>query len=297
MIDYNINNNVNTNFNGQKLGYASDDKKVKELKSHLESQCTLKSESASQNLVQANLDLSAKTAYDELEALSYSISHDLRSPLYAIRNNVEWMNTRYAANLDNEGNTILRQITTSTERIEKLLDGLLEFSKVVGFVPQHTLVDMMKIAHMVIDELVERENWPSFPIVTLKPLLPSYCDETFIRQVWYNLISNAFKYTKNKQKREVMIDSYQIDGEIVYCVSDNGVGFDMQYVSNLFGAFHRLHSAEEFEGTGVGLAIVQRIIRRHGGRVWAEGEVDNGARFYFTLPNIQNNKLTIGLEL
>jgi light-regulated signal transduction histidine kinase (bacteriophytochrome) len=200
------------------------------------------------------------------------------------------MSARHAGDLNKEGTTILRQIATSTEQMEKLLDGLLEFSKVVGLVPRHTLVDMTSVAHTVIDELVEQERWPSFPIVTLKQLLPSYCDETFIRQVWYNLISNAFKYTKNKQKREVSIDSYQTSGEIVYCVSDNGVGFDMQYVNNLFGAFHRLHSAEEFEGTGVGLAIVQRIIRRHGGRVWAEGEVDNGARFYFTLPNIQNNK-------
>jgi len=287
MIDYQAKNNLNTNFGRPKLGYVSDDKRGNELKGLIETQGKLKSGNAPQNLVQANLDISVKTAYDELEALSYSISHDLRAPLCAIRNNVEWMNTRHSANLNNEGATILQQIATSTEQMEKLLDGLLEFSKVVGFVPQHTLVDMTKTAHMVIDELVEQESWPSFPIVTLNPLLPSYCDETFIRQVWYNLISNAFKYTKNIEKREVIIDSYQIDGEIIYSVSDNGVGFDMQYVKNLFRAFHRLHSAEEFEGTGVGLAIVQRIIRRHGGRVWAEGEVDNGARFYFTLPTFK----------
>jgi len=114
--------------------------------------------------------------------------------------------------------------------------------------------------------------------------MPAYGDATLIRQVWHNLISNAFKYTRNKQKREVVIDSYAINDGVKYCVSDNGVGFDMQYAGRLFGAFHRLHTAEEFEGTGVGLAIVQRIVRRHGGQVWAEGKVDNGARFYFTLP-------------
>jgi light-regulated signal transduction histidine kinase (bacteriophytochrome) len=168
--------------------------------------------------------------------------------------------------------------------MEKLLDGLLEFSKVVRLDQQQSLIDMTTLVHTVIDELLKCESGSSSLSVTIQPLLPAYGDITLIRQVWYNLLSNAFKYTRSKQKREVIIDSLSFNGGVKYCVSDNGVGFDMQYVDRLFGAFHRLHAAEEFEGTGVGLAIVQRIVRRHGGQVWAEGKVDNGARFYFTLP-------------
>ena len=114
--------------------------------------------------------------------------------------------------------------------------------------------------------------------------MPAYGDAVLIRQVWYNLISNAFKFTRYKPKREVNIDSHLFNGGVKYRVCDNGIGFDMQYVDRIFGVFQRLHIAEEFEGTGVGLVIVQRIVRAHGGQVWAEGKVDNGARFYFTLP-------------
>jgi light-regulated signal transduction histidine kinase (bacteriophytochrome) len=233
---------------------------------------------------QHTTDMTVEAVSNELEALSYSISHDLRAPLRAIRNNCEWLSKRHAANFDTKESTLLQQITESSEQMEKLLDGLLAFSKLVKSDPQHSFVDMTMIAQKVIDELLECETAPSSYAITLHPLLPAYGDATFIRQVWYNLLSNAFKYTHYREKREVEIDSYLYDGEIVYCVHDNGVGFDMKYVDRLFGVFHRLHEIEEFEGTGVGLAIVKRIIQRHGGRVWAEGKVDNGARFYFTLP-------------
>jgi light-regulated signal transduction histidine kinase (bacteriophytochrome) len=193
---------------------------------------------------QQNTDTSNKTdtAYDELEALSFSLSHDLRAPIRAIRNNCEWLSSQHAANVDKEGQELIHQIAASSDSMEKLLDGLLAFSKVVQI------------------------------------------DAILIRQVWYNLLSNALKYTRYKQKREVTVDSHPFNGGVQYCVIDNGIGFNMQYADRLFGAFHRLHVAEEFEGTGVGLAIVQRIVRKHGGQVWAEGKVDNGARFYFTLP-------------
>jgi len=232
---------------------------------------------------QRTTDMTIEAVSNELEALSYSISHDLRAPLRAIRNNCEWLSKRHAANFDTKESTLLQQITKSSEQMEKLLDGLLAFSKLVKSDPQHSFIDMTLIAQKVIDELLGCEIAPSSYVITLHPLLPAYGDATFIRQVWYNLLSNAFKYTHYREKREVEIDSYLCDGEIVYCVYDNGVGFDMQYVDRLFGVFHRLHEIEEFEGTGVGLAIVKRIIQRHGGRVWAEGKVDNGARFYFTL--------------
>jgi light-regulated signal transduction histidine kinase (bacteriophytochrome) len=232
---------------------------------------------------QAAVDASVETANKELEVLSYSISHDLRAPLRAIRNNCEWLDKQHAENLDAEGHTMLHQIAASSEQMEKLLDGLLAFSKVIQVDPQHSLIDMTAIVRAVIDELQKCNNGSSPLAISLKPLIPAYGDVTLIRQVWYNLLSNAFKFTQYKRKREVEIDSHNLNGEVVYCISDNGVGFDMQYVDQLFGAFHRLHAAEEFEGTGVGLAIVQRIISRHGGRVWAEGKVDKGARFYFTL--------------
>jgi len=178
----------------------------------------------------------------------------------------------------------LQQITASSEHMEKLLDGLLEFSKVVQIDLQQSLIDMTILVRTVIDELLKCEGDSSSLSISVLPLLPAYGDPTLIRQVWYNLLSNAFKYTRYKQKREVTVDSRPFNGGVEYCVSDNGIGFDMQYVDRLFGAFHRLHVAEEFEGTGVGLAIVHRIIQKHGGQVWGEGKVDNGARFYFTLP-------------
>jgi len=229
-------------------------------------------------------NLTVETIFNELESLSYSISHDLRAPLRAIHNNCEWLSSQHASNYNVKESYLLQQILKSSEQMEKLLDGLLAFSKLVKSDPKYSIIDMTVIAQKVIDELLESESAPSTFAVTLHPLLPAYGDEMFIRQVWYNLLSNAFKFTRYKEKKEVEISSNLNGGEIVYCVRDNGAGFDMQYVDRLFGVFHRLHEIEEFEGTGVGLAIVKRIIQRHGGHVWAEGKVDNGARFYYTLP-------------
>lgn len=232
----------------------------------------------------STIDSKSKDGYKELEALSYSLSHDLRAPIRAIHNNCEWLNTYHITNLDEDGRRVLQQIAVSSEDMEKLLDGLLEFSKAVQSEPKYSLIDMSELAQAVSNKLLETENNSSPLSILIKPLINAYGDETLIRQVWYNLLSNAFKFSCHKQSREVEIDSYQLNGDVTYCVSDNGAGFDMQYADRLFGPFHRLHGVEEFEGTGVGLAIVQRIINRHGGRVWAEGKIDNGARFYFTLP-------------
>ena len=238
-----------------------------------------------------NVCVDADDAYNELEALSYSVSHDLRAPIRAIRSNCEWLNKQHAANLDTEGHLLLQQISTSSENMEKLLDGLLAFSKVVQVDPQQSVIDMTSLVRTVIDELLKYENGSSPLSVVVQPLMPAYGDATLMRQVWYNLLSNAFKYTRYKQNREVTIDSQSFNGSVKYCVSDNGIGFDMQYVNRLFGAFQRLHVAEEFEGTGVGLATVELIVRKYGRQVWAEGEVDKGAKFCFTLPkNIENNK-------
>jgi light-regulated signal transduction histidine kinase (bacteriophytochrome) len=225
--------------------------------------------------------------HNELEALSYSISHDLRGPLTAIRNIGEWLSEQNAATLDTEGRTMIARIIASSVQMEKLLDGLLAFSRVVRLSPRRSLIDMTSLVGAVIDELLEREDNPSSLAITLRPLPAAYGDTTLIRQVWNNLLTNAFKFTRYRRRREVEIGSYRCGEDAVYCVGDNGAGFDMQYADGLFKAFHRLHAGEEFEGTGVGLAIVRRIIQRHNGRVWAEGKEDNGARFYFTLPNTQ----------
>jgi light-regulated signal transduction histidine kinase (bacteriophytochrome) len=229
-------------------------------------------------------NLTIEAVFNELEALSYSISHDLRAPLRAIHNNCEWLSNQHAGNFNTKESSLLQQIIKSSEQMEKLLDGLLAFSKLVKSAPQYSLIDMTVLTQKVIDELLLNEIKTSTFVVTLHPLLSAYGDEMFIRQVWYNLLSNAFKFTRNREKKEIEISSNLSNGEIVYCVRDNGVGFDIQYIDRLFGVFHRLHEVEDFEGTGVGLAIVKRIIQRHGGRVWAEGKVDIGARFYFTLP-------------
>ena len=201
-----------------------------------------------------------------------------------MQNNCKWLCAKHITNLDQEGQLLLHQIVTSSENLEKLLDGLLAFSKVIQINTRQSLIDMTTLVHNVIDELLKCESGSSSISINVHTLMPAYGDAILIRQVWYNLLSNAFKYTRYKQKREVTIDSHPFNGGAKYCVSDNGIGFDMQYVDQLFCAFHRLHVAEEFEGTGVGLAIVQRIVRRHGGQVWAESKVDIGARFYFTLP-------------
>jgi two-component system, sensor histidine kinase and response regulator len=234
-----------------------------------------------------NVKMTPETVSNELEALSYSISHDLRAPLRAIQNNCEWLSTKHAANLGEKESSLLQQITRSSEQMERLLDGLLAFSKVVKSDPKQSAIDMTMMVHDVIEALLEHEDERSSIKIILNPLLPACGDALLIRQVWYNLLSNAFKYTRHTEQREVEINSSMIDSEIVYYVRDNGVGFDMQYADRLFGVFHRLHDAEEFEGIGVGLAIVKRIIQRHGGRVWAEGDVDNGARFFFALPQTE----------
>jgi light-regulated signal transduction histidine kinase (bacteriophytochrome) len=221
---------------------------------------------------------------DELEALSYSVSHDLRAPLRAIRHNCEWLSSQHGSDFNAKESTLLQQITECSELMESLLDGLLAFSKVVKSNPKNSLVDMTVIAKKIIDELLESESDPSSVSITIAPLAPAYGDEILLRQVWYNLLSNAFKYTQYKERRIVAIESRSTEKEVVYCITDNGIGFDMKYIDRLFGVFQRLHGVEEFQGTGVGLAIVKRIIQRHGGRVWAESEPEHGARFYFTLP-------------
>lgn len=224
-----------------------------------------------------------ETANKELESFSYSVSHDLRAPLRAISGFAAMLEEDYAPRFDDKGRRLLGTISGEAKRMGQLIDDLLQFSRVGRRPLQSAAVDMGALARAACDECVAQAPGRDLRL-NIQPLPPSRGDAAMLRQVWANLISNAVKYTRPKPAAEIEITGYANGGELVYRVKDNGVGFDMQYASNLFGVFQRLHSESDFEGTGVGLALVQRIIHRHGGRVWAEAKLDEGAVFYFTLP-------------
>ena len=219
----------------------------------------------------------------ELEAFTYSISDDMRGPLRAIDGFSRVLVEEYQGKLDKEGQRLLDIIRTNASGISELIDGLLTFSR-LGHQPlEQTDINVKDLAKSVFDELHAGHEDRHIEL-TLQDLPPTFGDRAMIRQVFYNLLSNAVKFTRPKEKAAIEI-GFQMEGDRpTYYVRDNGVGFDMQYSSKLFGVFQRLHNVDEFEGAGVGLALVQRIILRHGGRVWAEGKPNAGATFYFTLP-------------
>ena len=223
-----------------------------------------------------------ETVNKELEAFSYSVSHDLRAPLRIIDGYSKIVIEDYAGKMDEEGNRMLGIVTASAQKMGRLIDDLLNFSRLgrKELTLYHT--DMTGMVESVINEQLSSEvNHISVKVENLEP---AYCDRNLLHQVWANVISNAIKYSSQREKPVIEISSGKTAGEIIYRVKDNGVGFDMQYSGKLFGVFQRLHKTTEFEGTGVGLALVQRIITRHGGRVWAEAEVNKGATFFFSLP-------------
>jgi light-regulated signal transduction histidine kinase (bacteriophytochrome) len=216
----------------------------------------------------------------ELEAFSYSVSHDLRAPLRAIDGFTRILADDYAPHLNTEGKRICSVVRENTGRMSQLIDDLLAFSRLGRAEMNLSRTDMETMANSVFHELTTPESRAriDFQVGTLPPAL---ADPTLMRQVWMNLLSNAIKFSSKRERAAIKVSAQQNQGENVYAVQDNGAGFDMQYVGKLFGVFQRLHSSKEFEGNGVGLALVQRVIRRHGGRVWAEGEIDKGATFYF----------------
>lgn len=225
-------------------------------------------------------------ANKELEAFSYSVSHDLRAPLRHIHGFVEILQKSPAIQGDEKNQRYMTIISNAARDMGRLIDDLLALSR-TGRAEMHPVpVDMRQMVDEVIRELEpewkgRRVDWD------IKPLSHLCCDPSLFRLVWANLIANALKYSRPRPvaKIEIGIKDGDRERETVFYVSDNGVGFDMTYVGKLFGVFQRLHRAEEFEGTGIGLANVQRIIHRHGGRVWAEGRVDAGATFNFSLPH------------
>lgn len=227
-----------------------------------------------------------ESANKELEAFSYSVSHDLRAPLRAISGFSQAVMEDYAPRLDDEGKRYLGLIQENAHRMGRLIDDLLTFSRLGRQQMSESEIDMEALAKSVFDELRAQE--PDRKIkFTIRSAPPVFGDAPMIRQVLANLLSNAVKFTRTREKASIEFGYFPELGEGAYYVKDNGVGFDMQYVGKLFGVFQRLHSISEFEGTGVGLALVNRIVARHGGRAWAEGKVNQGATLYFTLPQRQ----------
>jgi signal transduction histidine kinase len=222
-----------------------------------------------------------QAANQELEAFSYSVSHDLRSPLRAIDGYAAMIEEDYSARLDAEGHRLIKVVRREASRMGQLIDDLLAFSRVGRKPVAKAPLDMAVLVREVAGELA-----PQYPAVRLSVgALPSAAgDRSLLRQVWANLVGNALKYSSKREAARVEIGGRADDGEAIYWVRDNGAGFDMSFADKLFRVFHRLHKEEEFSGTGVGLAIVQRVVSRHGGRVWGEGKVGEGACFYFALP-------------
>ncbi|MDI6841690.1 ATP-binding protein [Methanothermobacter wolfeii] len=221
-------------------------------------------------------------ANKELEAFAYSVSHDLRVPLRAIDGFSRILVEDYEDKLDEEGVRLLGIIRDNTKKMGQLIDDILMLSRAGRQDMKLDRLDMKALTESVYRELADQEDRAiEFSVADLPP---AYADRALMTQVLSNLLSNAIKFTRERNPARIEVGFYEEDDEYVYYVRDNGAGFDMKYVNKLFGLFQRLHSSDEFEGTGVGLSIVQRIIRRHGGRVWGEGEVDRGATIYFTLP-------------
>jgi len=222
-------------------------------------------------------------ANKELEAFAYSVSHDLRAPLRSIDGFTRILTEDYAGVLDAEGHRVCGVILNNTRRMGQLIDDLLTFSRFGRTEMQWRPIDMEALARTAFHELKTPEKRGPIDI-RVGPMPAAVGDPNLLRQVWINLLSNAVKFTGKREQAVIEVGGESRGRESVYWVRDNGVGFDMQYTAKLFGVFERLHSQKEFEGTGVGLAIVQRVIHRHGGRVWAEAAVDRGATFSFSLP-------------
>jgi PAS domain S-box-containing protein len=250
---------------------------------------------AEQAIRELNAELRDKAAQlevtnKELESFSYSVSHDLRAPLRAIDGFAQMMEEDYQERLDAEGKRYLSVIRQNSSRMGALIDDLLEFSRLGRQPVARGEVNVDALVREVVEEVLnseprgERGVGSAAPQIEVGPLPPARGDRGLLRQVWTNLIANAVKYSGKVQRPFIQVSGCEAGAENHYSVRDNGVGFNMQYAEQLFRVFQRLHRAEEFGGTGVGLAIVHRIVTRHGGRVWAEGVENAGAVFSFALP-------------
>jgi light-regulated signal transduction histidine kinase (bacteriophytochrome) len=218
----------------------------------------------------------------ELDAFCYSVSHDLRAPLRALDGFSRILLAQHAVGLDPEARELIELLRENAVRMGHLIDDLVNLAQLSRQPLTRRQVSIGELVTELVEE-VRRCHAGRTVAVEIESLPDLLCDPMLLRRVYFSLIDNAFKYTRPRLDARVEIGSRAIDGECVLFVRDNGVGFDMQYAGQLFGVFQRLHRAEDFEGNGVGLAIVQRVVHRHAGRVWAESGVDRGATFFFTL--------------
>jgi light-regulated signal transduction histidine kinase (bacteriophytochrome) len=246
-----------------------------------------------EELIIANIEKDKQTeelviANKELEAISYSVSHDLQAPLRHINGYVDLLLNRFYDSLPEKGRHYLDNIADSSRQMGALIYDLLQFSRIGRQEKQHVDLDMNIIVNDVLvplkqDNLERNIEWR---IATLPHV---YADQALLSLVWTNLLNNAVKFTQTREKTIIEINVLDENDEFIFSIHDNGVGFDMQYAHKLFGVFQRLHPTDEFEGTGIGLANVRHIISRHRGRTWAEAEPDKGATFYFSLPKNKEN--------
>ncbi|MDI6616481.1 MAG: ATP-binding protein, partial [Syntrophaceae bacterium] len=228
------------------------------------------------------LEQRVKERTAQLEAFSYSVSHDLRAPLRALSGYTQILIDDYSPVLDDEGKRVCGVISDSARNMGALIDDLLAFSRISRAAIRVSPVDMAGMIESIFLEATTAEERKRIDL-QIGRLPPAQGDPVMLRHVWTNLLENAIKFSSKKKRAVIKVSTRRRGAETVYTVRDNGAGFDMQYAGKLFGVFQRLHSVKEFEGTGIGLAIVRSIIERHGGQVWAEGRVGKGATFHFTL--------------
>lgn len=226
-----------------------------------------------------------KEVNKELDSFTYSVSHDLRAPLRAISGYTKILNEDYGGVIDAEGKRVMKVISNNAQKMGQLIDDLLAFSRLGRQSVVNIPIDMDSLVKSIKEDLLAFSDLKNIKI-DIQNLINPTGDSSMIKVVMTNLLSNAIKYSSKKDEILIEIGSYYEEKNIVYYTKDNGAGFDMQYYDKLFGVFQRLHSISEFEGTGVGLAIVQRIIKKHGGKVWAESKIDIGSTFYFSLPRV-----------
>jgi two-component system sensor histidine kinase/response regulator len=223
-----------------------------------------------------------ETLNKELESFAFSVSHDLRAPLRSVIGYTKILEEDYSTHLDDHAKRVLNTLIQNANKMNNLIDDLLEFSRLGRKEIRKTEIDSESLVKQLMNEMSVSE--PHRADIKIETLAPAFGDYSLLNQVWTNLLSNAIKYSAKKEHPVIVIGSQRKSDETTYYVKDNGAGFDMAYVEKLFGVFQRLHHQRDFEGTGVGLALVQRIINKHGGKVWAEGKVNEGAAFYFSLP-------------